>query len=307
MLVYSLSGWRNIKIGLIFFLANACNSVAFGQEIQVPHKNITLVGNLEVAPDKSLTDGVILMLHAGLGHYGMETMSYFQSLLRERGYNTLAITLSLGIDKRHGMFDCNSTQRHLNTDAIDEINSWVGWLKQHNVKEFVLFGHSRGGSQAAHYEAINDIPDLKAVVLLSPGTFETNGPVIYQQKYKKLLKDLVSKAMALVEVSKGDTIMKHTGFLYCGDSPVSANTFVSYYGPDPHLDTVQMVTKTKKPTLVILAGADNVVINNDSFRTLSGRKNIQVYEVEEANHFFRDLYADEATDKIHEFLQSLTH
>jgi len=303
----SLTRWRYFKIGLVFFLANVCSTITLAREIQIPHKSLTLVGNLEVAPDKSLSDGVILMLHAGLGHYGMETMSYFQSLLRERGYTTLAITLSLGIDKRHGMLDCTSPQRHLNTDAIDEINTWVSWLKQQNVKKFVLFGHSRGGSQAAHYEVVNDIPELTAVILLAPGTYETNGPEIYQQKFKKPIKILVEKAMALVKANKGDTIIQHTGFLYCDDSPVSANTFVSYYGPDPHLDTVLMVTETKKPTLVILAGADSAVINNDSFRALSDRKNIQLYEVEDANHFFRDLYADEAADKIHEFLQSLTN
>jgi len=303
--VNTLSGWRYFKIVFAVFLANVCCTVAVAQELQIPHRNITLLGNLEVAPDKSLPDGIILMLHAGLGHHGMETITYLQSLLREREYSTLAITLSLSIDKRRGMFDCKSTQRHLNTDAIEEINSWIGWLKKQNVKDIVLFGHSRGGSQAAHYEMVSDIPELKAIILLAPGTFETNGPAIYQQRYKKPLKGLVDKATALVIANKGDTVMKHTSFLYCEDSNVSANTFVSYYGPDPHLDTALMATKTMKPTLIILAGADNIVINNDSFRTLAVNKKVQVEEIEEANHFFRDLYADEAADKMDEFLQSL--
>ena len=51
----------------------------------------------------------------------LESLLNFQSLLNEKGYNTLAINLSLGLDNRHEMYDCQVPHRHRYSDAADEI------------------------------------------------------------------------------------------------------------------------------------------------------------------------------------------
>lgn len=280
-------------------------STSQAQEIQLPYNNLTLIGNLEMAPQHKLSDGVILMTHAGLGHSAMETMASLQSLFREQGYTSLAITLSLNIDKRHGMFDCKSTHRHLYADATKEIDAWVSWLEQQAVHNIILFGHSRGGSQTAYYAAEHDQPDIKAVVLLAPDTRETNSAQVYQRRYHKSLQKVLSQAQALIKAKQGDSVMQHTDFLYCPDTSVTAATFDSYYGSDPHLDSSLMIRKIVKPTLIMLAGQDSIVINNDKLRELAGLKNVHVNEVEDANHFFRDLNADEAVEKIIRFLRKI--
>jgi len=298
---------RLFNIGIVVLLLNSTCSEGQAQEIELPYNQLTLLGNLEIAPQHSLTDGVILMTHAGLGHKAMETMVTLQSLLREQGYNSLAITLSLGIDKRRGMLDCKSTHRHRYADAVKEIDAWISWLKQKAVNKVILLGHSRGGSQTAYYAAEHERAEIKAVVLLAPDTLETNSAQVYQRRYHKSLQNVLSQAKALVNAKQGNHVMQHTDFLYCSDTSVSAATFNSYYGNDPHLDSNLLIRNIAKPTLIILAGQDSIVINNDKHRALASLKNVQVDEVEAAGHFFRDLNADEAVDKITRFIGKLKH
>jgi len=100
--------------------------------------------------------------------------------------------------------------------------------------------------------------------------------------------------------------MEHTGILFCRDTTVSADTIVSYYGPDPRLDTPFSISRIRKPLLIILAGADEVVIGSrESFMPIANGKQVQVKVVDNAGHFFRDLYSDDAVDMARDFFQSV--
>ena len=124
------------------------------EEVRTDHQGLDVTGELSIASGKSLKqDGVVLLVHGSLGHDRMEIISAQQELLREAGINSLAITLSLGLNERRGMFDCSIEQDHRNEDAAEEIRSWVDWLKAQGVTNIVLAGHSRGGNQAAIYAA----------------------------------------------------------------------------------------------------------------------------------------------------------
>lgn len=279
-------------------------NLAYANEVTLPYKGLTLNADFGLAPSKTPADGVILITHAGLAHRGMESVTYLQSLFKERGYSTLAINLSLGLNNRHGMYDCKVTHRHRYADAADEIGAWVDWLKKQGVKRVVLLGHSRGGAETALYAAERDNPLVKAVVLLAPDTRETNDAAAYQQRYKKPLAPVLEKAQNLVQEGKGGTVLEHTDFLYCPDTSVSADTFVSYYGPDPRLDTAYLIPKIRKPTLVVLAGDDEIVVNDKKFAPLADGTRVQMKVIDGAGHFFRDLYADDAVDAINTFLKA---
>ena len=95
--------------------------VVEAKEVTFQRNGLTLNANLEFAAGKNFADGVILITHGALAHRGMEGITYLQNLLKERGYNTLAINLSFGLNDRHGMYDCKVTHRHRNDDAVDEI------------------------------------------------------------------------------------------------------------------------------------------------------------------------------------------
>lgn len=277
--------------------------VAHANEVTLPYKGLTLNANFELAEGKTPADGVILITHAGLAQRGMELYVNLQKRFKDSGYNSLAINLSLGLNNRHGMYDCKVTHRHRYTDAADEIGAWVDWLRKQGAKRVVLLGHSRGGAETALYAAGRDNPLVKVVVLLAPDTHETNDAAAYQQRYQKPLAPVLEKAQKLVNEGKGGTALEHTDFLYCPDTSVTADTFVSYYGPDPRLDTANLISKIQKPTLVVLAGDDEVVINHKKFAPLADGKRVQIKVIDGAGHFFRDLYADDAVDAINTFLK----
>ncbi len=278
---------------------------AHAAELTLPYKGLTLNAKLELAPGKTRADGVILITHAGLAHRGMELYLYLQKLFKERGYNTLAINLSLGLNNRHGMYDCQVSHRHRYTDAAEEIGAWVDWLQKQGVKQVVLLGHSRGAGETALYASERDNPLVQAVVLMAPDTRETNDAAAYLKSYKKPLAQVLEEAQKRVTEGQGGMLLEHSDLLYCPDTSVTADTFVSYYGPDPRLDTAYLIPKIKKPTLLVIAGNDEVILNKQKFAPLADGKRVQIKVIEGADHFFRDLNADDAVEVVSTFLKSV--
>src|SRR5258706_1519178 len=122
------------------------------EEVSLEYLGLELSGYLETAPGKSLkSDGVVVLVHDTLGHGRMELMAALQDSLRDMGINSLAITLGLGMDKRHGMFDCSWEQDHRHEDAVEEISAWVQWLKEKGAASITLAGHGSGGKQDGVY------------------------------------------------------------------------------------------------------------------------------------------------------------
>jgi pimeloyl-ACP methyl ester carboxylesterase len=204
------------------------------------------------------------------------------------------------------MYECAVPHRHRHEDALDEIGAWLEWLKGKGVKKAVLLGHSRGGNQTAWYAAERDHALVTAVVLYAPATWdaakEAQG---YEKRYKKPLKPVLDKAEALVKAGKGATLLEHTDFLYCPDTKVSAGSFASYYRNDTRRDTPTLLPKIKKPVLVVVAGNDEAVTDlPQKVPPHVDGKRVQMKVVDGADHFFRDLYADDAVDATEAFLAS---
>lgn len=295
---------RSYLSGMLLGLSVLCHS-ALAAEVSLPYKGLTLNADLSLAPGKTLADGVILMTHGSLAHRDMEMLVAFRNLLRDKAYNTLAINLSLGVDKRHGMYDCNTTHRHTNDDAIAEIGAWVDWLKKQGASRVALLGHSRGGAQTALFAAEHDSPVLKAVVLLAPPTIKNVDPAEYQQRYNKPLKPILERARKLIKQGKGNTVLTNTDMIICPKAKVTAASFVSYYEQDPRLDTPYLLPKIHKPTLVIVAGGDEVVVGLDkAVGPLADGKNLHMQVLPDADHFFRDLHGEDAVDAISVFLKA---
>lgn len=299
------SSTKHFVWALILAIA-AASGALHAKEVSLSHKGLALNADLSIANGKKLADGVIIITHGTLAHRGMELIAELQKLLNERGYNTLAINLSLGIDNRRGMYDCKLTHRHRNADTSDEIRAWIDWLKQQGVQRVTLLGHSRGGLQTALYAAERDNPLVQAVVLLAPATRENNDATAYQQRYGKALAPLLSRAEVLVKAGRDDAIIRNVDFLTCRNTSVTAASFVSYYSDSPSLDTPSLLPKIRKPTLVIVAGDDEIVVALDKrvMPLVDGRR-LQMKIVSNADHFFRDLHADEAVDAVSAFLKTL--
>lgn len=296
---------RTYLLCLILTAAQAA-SLTHADEVTLRYKGLTLNADLTLAPGKTVSDEVILITHGSLAHRDMETIASFRTLLNERGYNTLAINLGLGLDNRHGMYECKTTHRHKNDDAVNEIGVWMDWLKGQGAKVVTLLGHSRGGAQTALYAAERDSPLLKAVVLLAPAIQDNNSAAAYQRRFKTALAPSLNKARKLIQQGKGDTVLSHTSLINCADTQVTAEAFASYYGGDPRLDTLHLLPKINKPTLVLVAEKDEIVVGLEKkVAPLVKRTRIQMKVISGADHFFRDLNADEAVDAMDAFLKRI--
>lgn len=290
-------------VGLLVSAFWAASAAA--AEVSLSHKGVQLVAKQELADGKTWKQGGFLLVHGTMAHGQMELIAAVQKLLKEKGHSSLAINFGFNIDKRKGMLDCAVTHTHTNTDAVDEIAVWVGWLKAQGADSIAILGHSRGGNQVARYQVAHGDPAVKRLVLVSPATW--NGARVaneYQQRYKKPLDRFVNKAKELVAKGQGDSLMKGVDFLYCPDATVAAKSFASYYVDDKKMDTPSLLTDIKIPVLVTAATADTFV--PDIPERMKGRvtENIGLKIVDGADHFYRDLFAEDLVDAVHAFAGS---
>ena len=273
---------------------------ATANEVRIPNNGLKLNAELTLAGGKTLADGAVLIVHGTMAHNAMDTISNLAGVLNERGFNTLAINLSLGIDDRHGMYDCKVTHRHRHADALEEIGLWLDWLRGQGGGPVVLLGHSRGGNQAARFAAEHGHPLLRALVLLAPATWDEAATAkAYEAKNGKPLADALARAEAMVAAGKGDDVLPDAHMLYCETGPVTADSFLGYYKPDSRYDTPSIVGRSPVPTLVVAGSADSVVA--DLPRKMQGKadgERIVFKVVDGADHFFLDLFAEDIADLV---------
>lgn len=296
------------KVNSVFVVGlflSVFTTVVSAEEVKTVHKGLNLSANLELAEGSHIKNGIVLMTHGTLAHNKMEIISTLQNLLKERGVNSLAINLGLGLSDRKGFYDCNTPHSHKHTDAVDEIGVWYKWLKEKSVKKITLLGHSRGGNQTAWFAAEQDKPEIKNVVLIAPQTWSDEyAEKNYQVSYQKSLPALLKQAEALVKSGKPDSWLDKTDFIYCKEAKVKASSFVSYYRSEPRMDTPYLLPKITKPILVVAGTEDTVVKDLDKkVAPLVDGKKIKLLVVDGADHSFRDLYAEDIADAVESFIK----
>ncbi len=282
-------------------LASVLSSATFADPVQIPFEGMTLNGDLMIAEDKALEDGVLILTHGTLAHNKMELIDYLQSLLVDYGISTLAINLSLGVDNRESaMYDCSIPATHSMAQAINEIDAWQNWLDTQGAGPRWVMGHSRGGNQTAQYTQTH--PDrVTAQILLAPATWDYAETLAgHKKKYAQDAEEILANAKDL----KDDQIIEGISVLYCKDSGASAGSMRSYYANNPLYDTPYVLQQTETPTLVIAGSKDEVVADLPEKMNSVNRDNVEFVVVEDASHFFRDLYADEVADYALEFIEA---
>lgn len=293
-------GAVTVAIGTMLF------GTAHAEPVTLEHDGLTLNGNLEVADGSTLKDGVVLLVHGTLAHHGMEIMAGQQERLAERGLNTLAISLGLGVDDRHGMYGCpDSVHDHRHEEAVGEIAAWIGWLDNKGAGPITVLGHSRGGNQVARFATENPLAQRVARwVLVAPMTWnEEEEAASYERRYGAPLRPLVEAAQAKVKAGDGDAVMEVPGFVYCQNAKVTAATMMSYYAPDPRFDTPRLLASMPKPVLVAIGDRDEVVPDLPERLEGNAPEGVRVSVVTDAGHMFRDFAGDDLADLVAEFVQ----
>lgn len=299
-----MAGLRLFARVVAVALAVALSANSRAEEVFTEHQGLDVLGNLEIAPGKSLkTDGVVLLVHDTLAHHRMEVISAQQDLLKERGVNSLAITLSLGLDKRRGKYDCGIEQDHRHDDALEEIETWVGWLKAKGATSITLGGHGRGAAQAALYAERKNDRAVRRLVLLSPlaQTFES-AESEYQFRHRRSLREVLAKAEQFVASDSAEEMLEGAGFLECPLPKVTAGAFSDYYSASPRFFTPNLLPGVKAQVLVIVGDQERGAA--ELIAALQGQpsRNTTLQIIPGADHYFSDLFADQAADRIKEFL-----
>ena len=292
---------------LIMLLALAMASqFAMAETVTLQHNGLVFTANLVKADAAWHDKPVLLITHGTLAHGRMEITNALQQVFKDRGFSSLSITLSLGISERSGMYDCAKPHNHKHSDAPLEIARWRQWLADQGVGEIVLVGHSRGGAQTAWYLAEGyDLTSIKAAILVAPGS-----PIDDIREYGKgkgaALDAVLDRAGQMVAAGQGDTMMEKVDFLYCDQTSVTAASFVDYYADDPRKDTLNLLNRVSVPTLVFYGSEEKGVKDLDSkMAAIAEKPNLQLQVIDGADHFFRDLYAEDLADAAVEFLEAL--
>lgn len=274
------------------------------EEVTIKPNNLELRANLEIAKDKTLKDGVVLMLHGTLAHNQMEIMQNLANLLKDSGYNTLSVNLSYAVDKRPSqMLDCAIEHHHQHEDAVTELQAWMTWLKEQGASKIALLGHSRGGNQVAWLAADKESALLDKLVMVAPATWDAKQAAAdYETRYKQPLAPLLAAAQKQIDAGDGQLVMELPGFIYCEKAKASAAAFMSYYQDDKRKNTPELLAHIKKPMLVVMGSTDTVVADLPIQLSPIKLDNLTVATLEGADHFFLDLYTDELAEKIAEFL-----
>jgi len=285
-------------------LTLSVSSTALAEEVKQTFNGLTVNANVVLAEGKTLKDEVVLFTHGTLTHNGRETYRSIQELLAENGISSIVPNLSLDVNDRHGEYDCNTFQTHQHDDAMLEIGFWLEWLKSQGAKEVTLMGHSRGGNQTAWYSVENDSDMIKKVVLIAPQTWSKEAEhKDYAAKYHVPLQPILNSAEKLIKAGKGETKLSNINFIYCKETNATAEAFVSYYRTDERMDTPVLLKKAVKPTLVIIGSADTVVADLTEKMTKVNNPLVSHYIVEDSDHFFLDLFAEELVETAVEFIQ----
>jgi pimeloyl-ACP methyl ester carboxylesterase len=274
---------------LVPLLLALAPAAASAEPVQIKPSLTRLNANLELPAGKTAADGVIVLVHGTLSWYGQETIAALQKNLKAHGLGSLAITLSLGVDDRQRTRRCDVTHDYALAGAQREVGLWLEWLKGQKASHVDLLGFSRGGAQVAAMAP--ELPGVRKVVLLAPA-FATSVEQadIYQRSFSHPLQPEITEAR------KNPLAVRTVDFLTCKQAPVLNATFLDGYAELPP----RIAARIGKPTLVIVAGKDEVV--PDLAKKLPS--DVKPVVIDGATHFFLDLYGEEAADAVAKFVAS---
>ncbi|MFO8155147.1 MAG: hypothetical protein R6U87_03895, partial [Thiohalospira sp.] len=154
------------RVGGLVTMAGVCVaalllSVSSGakaaEAVQVDYLGKNLNGRLEWAQG-STSRQVVLLVHDTADYAQSSLMTTLQEGLSEAGINSLAITLSRGMNDRQGPLSCDNLTESSHTQGIEEIGAWFDWLQRRDITPVSFLGHGRGGNQVAWFLAESEHP-----------------------------------------------------------------------------------------------------------------------------------------------------
>ena len=121
----------------------------------------------------------------------------------------------------------------------------------------------------------------------------------YDGKHKQSLAQVLEKTEQNPQL-----LLQQQDVLSCENTTVSAAVFRSYYSPIPEKNSPTLLSSVKVKTSVYLGTNDPLTPGFIAQQVLfSANPLVNLVMIEDADHFFRDLYADEIIEDILERLE----
>jgi pimeloyl-ACP methyl ester carboxylesterase len=263
----------------------ALSGAALADGVQVNHQGLKL--NADFVKTEDWQSRTAIILHGSMAHKDMEIIQSMQDLLTDKGISSLAMTLSLGQSNREGMGACDVPHDHTQEDALKEIGAWVNYLKQQGVQKIDLVAHSRGGQQITQF-ALENPTLISKLAMIAPMTY-TFAPSREN-----------SLAQSLIGQGYPQALMSAKSFLHCQDVKATARSVASYAQDNPKLNTPTLLGQIKQPAFVVIGSEDQVVA--DLADQMTKVPQVKTATIDGADHFFLDLYIEDAMDAIANFL-----
>ena len=281
------------------------------EPVEIKYNSITLNGFYSTQPEKSKS--IAMILHGTRGHQNLELITSLRDSLLDNGVDSLTINLSYGINNRVNDFlPCDIEHKHKQSNSQREIKLWHEYIEKIGYEKIYLIGHSRGGLDIINfYESLNSKhqKSIDSIFLLAPisETWESSLDR-YKENYDININNFVYQRDKKLKIN----------FLGCENATVYSDSFLDYYliGGDGHFFNSEAtrfsdrglnlhLINTLGKVYVITASEDTIV--PDTYRIVkdiiskpiqSKEKNIELYQIDGADHFFRDFYFDDLVEII---------
>ena len=253
--------------------------------------------------EKSKT--IVMILHGTRGHKKLELIDSLTERFSDHNIDALSMNLSYGISNRNDDFlPCDITHTHLNSKSLSELRLWFNFILEKNrYDEIILLGHSRGGLNITQFYSTlsnENRKKINSIILLAPITDDFSN-TIKKIKQNNIIKNIKDNKINDEEIIKID-------FMSCPDVNVKYQTFKDYIyitkdGTGSKGSLLGLLNQLFIETLVITASNDIITPKTHQRVESINSKKVSIIQIEDADHFFRDLYFDDMFDAILEFIQ----
>lgn len=248
---------------------------------------------------------VLVLVHDVASHKDAELVRRFRNALAARGIGVVTPTLTLGVDRRAGTMDCRRTQVHRLDQALPEIGEWVAFARDTRAGPVFVGGIGMGANLVTRWQAKNPEPGARGLVLVDvePDGGQAARAADFQSRTGAALTSVLAEAQSMHDSQRGTKGFDVPAFLVCAETRVSAETFLSYYGPDPERDTLALVRRIGRPTMLVAGGADPKIRDlSRRIADLAAAAPLHFQVVPRATPEFPATALDEAADLIAAFL-----
>ena len=245
-------------------------------------------------------DSVYIIVHGTRGFKTMEIIKSLEQKIFHEGHDVLSINLSYGINNRNDSFlSCDIMHTHSEHESVREIIHWYEYLLSKNYKKISLVGHSRGGYNIIQAAELINNKDLE-LHMLAPivdtyiGTrdyYETEHNLPYDQIIQNNDEYIISEKYPSIN------------FLFCENAQVSSNTFRSYLDFSENknkypftFSILKLLNESNNKIFIYSGTSDEILFDSYKMFDSIGKRNLTQYIIEDADHFFRDIFLDDVID-----------